>query len=174
MPQDKALFCVGDMGKYEAAGYIRTETEFAAWTDRAACDPKTWLLLDRETADRWCPGAAEDRQLWQSSSERDAEVAAHTDNLIPVARASRSGLQRDARLLRQYAPALRGEPTGTRADKLLTDAGSRRIAAADLDAIAKDLESWLQRDWIAVIDIGPEHEHLAGPLPPFPGSGQRA
>ena len=174
VPQDKALVCVGDMGKYEAAGYILTETEFAAWTDRAACDPETWLLLDRETADRLCPGAAEDRQLWQSSSERDAQAAAHTDNLIPVARASRSGLQRDARLLRQYAAALRGEPTGTRADKLLTDAGSRRIAAADLDAIAKDLESWLQRDWIAVIDIGPEREHLAGPLPSFPGSGARA
>jgi hypothetical protein len=119
-----------------------------------------------------CPGAAEDRQLWQSSLERDTEAAAHTDNLIPVARASRSGLQRDVRLLRQYAAALRGEPTGTRADKLLTDAGSRRITAADLDAIAKDLESWLQRDWIAVIDIGPEREHLAGPLPPFPGNSQ--
>jgi len=41
------------------------------------------------------------------------------------------------------------------------------VAAADLDAIAKDLESWAERDWVAVIDIGPEREHLAGPLPPF-------
>jgi len=46
------------------------------------------------------------------------------------------------------------------------------LAAADLGAIAKDLESWAERDWIAVIDLGPQREHLAGPLPPFPGSGQ--
>jgi hypothetical protein len=26
-----------------------------------------------------------------------------------------------------------------------------------------------ERDWIAVIGLGPEREHLAGPLPPFPG-----
>ena len=29
VPADKALICVADMGKYEAAGYIITETEFA-------------------------------------------------------------------------------------------------------------------------------------------------
>lgn len=39
-----------------------------------------------------CPGAAEDRQHWQSSLERDAESAAHADNLIPIERASRGGL----------------------------------------------------------------------------------
>jgi hypothetical protein len=77
------------------------------------------------------------------------------------------------RLLRQYAAVLRGELTGTRADELLTDVGSRRVASADLDAIAKDLESWAERDWVAVIDIGPEREHLAGPLPPFPGPAGR-
>jgi hypothetical protein len=46
------------------------------------------------------------------------------------------------------------------------------LAAADLGAIAKDLESWAERDWIAVIDLGLQREHLAGPLPRFPGSGQ--
>lgn len=32
-PADKALGCTADMGTYEAAGYIITETEFATWTD---------------------------------------------------------------------------------------------------------------------------------------------
>ena len=45
-------------------------------------------------ADRLCPGAAADRESWQLGVERDAEAAAHTDNLVPVARASRSGLRR--------------------------------------------------------------------------------
>jgi hypothetical protein len=172
VPAGQALVCVADMGKYEAAGYIITETEFATWTDPADTGPRTWLLVDRDTADRLCSGSAEDRESWRSGVERDAGASAHTDNLIPVARASRSGLRRDVGLLREYAAVLRGEVTGTRADRLLTEAGSRRVAAADLDAIAKDLESWAGRDWIAVIDIGPEREHLAGPLPPFPGDGQ--
>jgi hypothetical protein len=174
VPTDKALVCVSDLGDYEAAGYILTETEFATWTDRANPNPKTWLLMEREAADQLCPGAAEDRQYWQTSLEHDAEAAAYADNLIAVARASRIGLQRDARLLRQYAAVLRGESTRSRADRLITDAGSRRIASADLDAIAEELESWLERDWIAVIDISPEREHLAGPLPPFPGNGRLA
>lgn len=126
--------------------------------------------MEREAADQLCPGAAEDRQYWQSSLERDAEAAAHAGNLIPVARASGIGFQRDARLLRQYAAVLRGESVRSRPDRLITDAGSRRIASADLDAIAEKLESWLERDWIAVIDISPECEHLAGPLPPFSGT----
>ena len=172
IPADKALICVADMGEYEAAAYIITETEFATWAGTADTSPRTWLLMDRGMADRLCPGAAGDRKSWQSGVERDAEAAAHADNLVPVARASRSGLRRDVGLLRQYAAVLRGELTGTRVDELLTDAGSRRMAAADLGAIAKDLESWAERDWIAVIDLGPEREHLAGPLPPFPGSGQ--
>jgi hypothetical protein len=66
---------------------------------------------------------------------RDAEAAAHPDNLVPVAQASRGGLRRDVELLRQYAAVLRGELTGTRVDDLLTDVGSRRVAAADLGAI---------------------------------------
>jgi hypothetical protein len=173
VPPDRALICVVDMGDYEAPGYIITEIELATWADRADTRPRTWLLMDRGVADRLCPGAAEDRESWQSGVERDAEAAAHTDNLVPVARASRSGLRRDVGLLRQYAAVLRGELTGTRADELLTDVRSRRVASADLDAIAKDLESWAERDWVAVIDIGPEREHLAGPLPPFPGPAGR-
>lgn len=54
------------------------------------------------------------------------------------------------------------------------DAGPQQMAAADLDAIARDLESWIEGDWIAVIDLGPDREHLAGPLPPFPDGGQLA
>lgn len=173
VPAGKALVCVSDQGDYEAAGYILTETEFALWTDYEGPD-KTWLLMERETADRLCPGAAEDREHWQSSLERDAESATHTDNLIPVVRTSRSGLRRDATLLREYAAGLRGDPVGNRAGSLITDPGARRIAPADLDAIAAQLESWLECDWIAVIDIGPEREHLAGPLPPFPGNGRIA
>ena len=89
-----ALICVVDMGDYEAPGYIITEIELATWTDPADTRPRTWLLMDRAMADRLCPGAAEDRESWQSGMERDAEAAAHTDNLVPVARASRSGLRR--------------------------------------------------------------------------------
>jgi hypothetical protein len=172
VPAEKSLVCVADMGKYEAVGYIITETEFATWTEDADTGQRTWLFMGRDTADRLCPGAVEARESRQSGVVGDAEAAAHTDNLIPVARASRSGLQRDVKLLREYAAALRGELTGTRADKILTDTGSRRVASADLTAIAKDLEAWAERDWIAVIDIGPEREHLAGPLPPFPGGAQ--
>jgi hypothetical protein len=169
---DKALICVSDKGDYEAPGYIITEIELATWTDPADTSPKTWLLMDRRMADSLCPGAAGDRESWRAGMERDAEAAGHPDNLVPVARASRSGLRRDVGLLREYAAVLRGGLTGTRADELLTDVRSRRVASADLDAIAKDLESWAERDWIAVIDIGPEREHLAGPLPPFPGDGK--
>ena len=82
------------MGDYEAPGYIITEIELAAWADPADTRPRTWLLMDRWMADRLCPGAAEDRESWQLGVERDAEAAAHTDNLVPVARASRSGLRR--------------------------------------------------------------------------------
>ncbi len=111
VPPDNALVCVGDQGSYEAAGYIITEYEFALWADPADTTPKTWLLMDRDTADRLCPGAAEDQESWQSGMERDAEAAAHSDNLLPVARASRQALRCDAGLLREYAAALgRGEP----------------------------------------------------------------
>ena len=94
VPPDRALICVVDMGDYEAPGYIITEIELAAWADPADTRPRTWLLMDRWMADRLCPGAAEDRESWQLGVERDAEAAAHTDNLVPVARASRSGLRR--------------------------------------------------------------------------------
>ena len=93
-PPDRALICVVDMGDYEAPGYIITEIELAARADPADTRPRTWLLMDRWMAGRLCPGAAEDRESWQLGVERDAEAAAHTDNLVPVARASRGGLRR--------------------------------------------------------------------------------
>jgi hypothetical protein len=170
VPPDKALVCVGDKGGYETAGYIITETELAAWTDPAGTGPKTWLLLDRGTADRLCADAAQHRQSWQSSIDRYAQAAAHTDNRIPVARASRGALRRDAELLREYAAALGGDEPRQGRGGGPADIRQQRIAAADLADIAEHLESWAERDWIAVIDLGPEREHLAGPLPRFPGT----
>ncbi|MEU7856220.1 TetR family transcriptional regulator [Nonomuraea sp. NPDC049141] len=171
VPHDKALICVLDMGAYDAAGYIITETDFANWIGSAADRPLTWLLMDRQVADDLCPSAAESRQSWQTDLEADAEAAAHTDNLLPVARASRSGIGLHIATLRRYAKAFRGEPQGTRYDDLLTDAGVQHIAAVDLEALADDLETWIARDWVAVIDLSAERQNLAGPLPPFPGSG---
>jgi hypothetical protein len=173
VPQDKALLCVSDMGEYEAAGYINTEQEFLSWTGSADHEPRSWLLLDRETADRLCPAAAEHREHWRSDVAREAEAAAHADNLIPVARASRSALRRDARLLRGYASALRDADSRAQAGGWPVGVAPQPIAAADLDAIAHDLETWAGSDWIAVIDLGPEREHLAGPLPPFPAGHSR-
>lgn len=49
----------------------------------------------------------------------------------------------------RYTAILCGETRGTRYDDLLTDAGVWRIASSDLDAIARDLESWIEYDWIA-------------------------
>jgi len=169
VPADRALVCVGDMGDYEAPGYIITEAEFATWTGSADHGVKTWLLVDRGTADELCPGAAEARERCRAGLEDNAEAAAHPDNLVPVARASRSALLRDAGLLRRYAAALGGERPSMGLDGWPGGTGREHIAAADLVAIAKDLESWAERDWIAMIDLGPEREHLAGPLPPFPG-----
>ena len=54
----------------------------------------------------------------------------------------------------RYAAILCGETRGTRWDDLLTDAGVWRIASSDLDAIARDLESWIEYDWIAS-GVGP-------------------
>jgi hypothetical protein len=169
VPPDKALVCVGDMGEHEAPGYILTEAEFAIWADAADEGVKTWLLMDRDTADALCPGAAEDQQTWQEGMERDAEAAAHTDNLVPVARVSRRSLGRDAGLVRKHAAAL-GGPAPAGPGGWPTGVTREHIVAANLIAIATQLESWAERDWIAVIDIGPEHEHLDGLLPPFPGS----
>ncbi|MGJ6969855.1 hypothetical protein ACSDR0_49085 [Streptosporangium sp. G11] len=171
VPNDKALICVSDMGTYEAAGYVISETDFAAWIRSVGDRPATWLLMDRQVADDLCPEAAERRRSWQSDLESDVEAAAHTDNLVPVARASRSGVGFHIELLRRYAKAFRGEPQRTRYDDLLTNAGVQRIAAADLDAVANDLERWVAHDWVAVIDLSAERQHLAGPLPPFPGTG---
>jgi hypothetical protein len=167
VPAGKALVCVGDQGAYEAAGYIITEQELALRTDPVDTSPKAWLLMDRATVDRLCPGVAEDGESWQASPECDAQAAAHTGNLLPVARASCWVLRRDARL-REYAAALDGD--GPRMDPAGWPAEVRPeyIAAADLTAIAEHLEAWAEHDWIAVIDLSPERGHLAGPLRPFP------
>lgn len=146
-------------GSYEAAGNIITEGEFASWTDPAARRPKTWLLIDREVDDGLCPGAATHRRDWQEAMERHAEAASHPDNLVPVARASRADLRFKAEMLRRHAAALRGESRGTQYG-VLVNPGRQQIAAADLDAVAQDLESWTERDWIAVIDLGPERQNL--------------
>ena len=171
VPNHKALICVLDNGTFEAAGYVVSETDFAAWANSTGDRSETWLLMDRQIADDLCPGAAERRQSWQSGLESDVEAAAHTDNLFPVARASRSGIGSHIELLRRYAKAFRGERQGTRSDDLLTDAAVQHVAAVDLDVIANDLETWAAHDWVAVIDISAERQHLAGPLPPFPGTG---
>src|SRR5260370_2904899 len=62
VPPDKALICVVDACAYEASGYIITEAEFGTWTYPDG-RPKTWLLMDRTTADELCPGATEHRRL---------------------------------------------------------------------------------------------------------------
>ncbi|MEV0633262.1 hypothetical protein [Nonomuraea wenchangensis] len=169
VPHDKALICVLDMGTYEAAGYIITEADFSNWTSSAAGRPLTWLFMDRLIADDLCPEAAETRQSWQADLQADAEAAAHTDNLLPITRASRSGIGLHIAALRRYAKAFRRESQGTRYDDLLTDAGVQHIAAVDLEALADDLEKWIAHDWLAIIDLSAERQNLAGPLPPFPG-----
>ncbi len=79
-----------------------------------------------------------------------------------------AALGRDAGLLRKYAAALSGAaPQGPYGWPEGVTRG--HVVAADLTAIARELESWAERDWVAVIGIGPEREHLDGPLPPFPG-----
>ena len=168
VPTNKALICVADMGSYETAAYIISERDFANWVNPRDNLPKTWLLIDRQIADELCPDAPRHRQHWESALADDAEAAAHTDNLIPVARADRLSVLTHIDLLRRWAAVLRGKRQGNHFDDLLTDAGVRRIAATDLEVVAKDLEAWIEHDWIAVIHIGADRENLEGPLPPFP------
>lgn len=169
IPAGKALVCVADMGAYEAAGYLVTEGDFAAWRRADDDRPETWLLMERQAADDLCPGAEERREAWRAGIEADAEAAAHTDNLVPVGRASRSGITLHIEALRTHAKALRGDRQGSRSDDLLVDPGVRRVAAADLTAAADALEEWIRHDWVAIIDVDGNRQHLAGPLPPFPG-----
>jgi len=168
VPAGRALVCVADMGEYEAAAYLITETDFAKWVNAACGAAKTWLLLDRKVADQLCPEAAAYRAYQESGVERESDAEEHPDNLIPVARASRGRLRMNAQQLRMYAAVLRGETQGNRFDNLRTDTGAQQVAAADLDDIARDLESWAEQDWLAVINLSARRQHLAGPLPPFP------
>jgi hypothetical protein len=171
---DKALVCVLDNGVWEAASYIAVEEEFARFVDPADHRTRTWLLMDRQRADELCPEAAERRRQREPSLAGEAEAAAYPDNLLPVARVSRGMLKLNAEALRRYASALRGEWHGPGTDDLRHDESVRMVAATDLKAIAQDLASWAERDWVAVIDLGPGRENLEGPLPKFPGGSEVA
>ncbi|MDP9848101.1 hypothetical protein [Streptosporangium lutulentum] len=111
--------------------------DFATWARSVDDHSANLLLLNRQAAENLCLETVERRRPWQSGLEFDAEAAAHTDNLIPVGRASRSWIGIRIELLRTYAQVLCSEPQGVRSDGLLTDAGAQRVAAADLDAVAK-------------------------------------
>jgi hypothetical protein len=63
------------------------------------------------------------------------------------------------------AVVLPGPPRGLDAvppDKVL-------VCLGGMGEYAAELESWAERDWIAVIGIRPGRERLDGPLLPFPG-----
>lgn len=127
--------------------------------------PFTWMLVDRVAADRMVPRAAQERAAWTEQMVREAENAAHPDNLLPVARISRQWMQTDAQALLDWAAALRYQPSGTKRDDLLTDEDMQRVAATDLEAIGRKLERWSAVDWVAVLDPPWESD---GPLPPWP------
>jgi len=169
VPSDKALVCVMDHGGWESAGYIAVEEEFARWVDPAIHLTRTWLLMNRQRADELCPDAAGRRRQEEPSLTGEAEAAAYPDSLLPVARVSRSMLKLNAETLRRYASALRGEWHGPGTNDLRHDESGRLVAATDLAAIAQDLASWAEHDWVAVIDLGPGRKNLEGPLPEFPG-----
>ena len=52
IPHDKALICVVDNGPFDAAGYCFDSREFEAFTEPDDTRPKTWLLMDKEEAER--------------------------------------------------------------------------------------------------------------------------
>ncbi len=139
--------------------------------DRLATLTSDWVALGRPVpAGMLAAACTAAETLTSATGDRAVDAALHHEQVLRGGAGTLAHRQSLATgLLRQHAAVLRGELTGARADELLTDVGSRRVASADLDAIAKDLESWAERDWGAGIDIGPEREHLDGPLPPFPG-----
>jgi len=195
VPEDKALVWIVDNGPDQGgqlAYYVSSEIRFLSMLQSSPSSqeeakaqkseaeaaapgaivfggkyrPFTWMLMDRETADRLVPGAAKDRAASSEDIRAEAERAAHPDNLLPVARKYRATLSEDAAVLQSWAAVLSGERTGTRYDDLLRDADVRRVAASDLKAIGRDLAKWAEADWLAV--LGPEYNY-DGPLPPFPG-----
>lgn len=190
VPEGKTLVwvVVNDEPLPELAYYVYNEAMFARLVREGQEDfepdsaavvlgpghprPVTWLLLDRAVADRLCPEAAALRESWDADIAAETDLAAHPDNLLPVARISRMKLRLNAKVLRRYAAELAGEIDHDDAPsrEYLEDPAGRQVAAADLRDVAKDLESWADRDWVAVIELGPGREHLDGPLPPLPGA----
>lgn len=198
VPGDKALVWVvhmtravppapgdvpGDKGFVVEIEYYGPDRELAyyVWDDggfgvRLRDDrPAEWLLVDRETADRLVPDAGRYRRDLDESIALDAECAAHPDNLLPVARASRFWVEQYVMLLRRYAGALLGEADPETRTALILDpvggAGVRQIAADDLRRLADDMESWLATgDYVALLKPDPVagRPGLVGPLPPFP------
>jgi hypothetical protein len=134
--------------------------------------PTTWLLLDKDIADRLCPAAARFRRSFEADLAAEVDLASHPDNMLPVARVGRMKLKQDAKVLRRYAAELAGELDSDDAPPrpLLEAAGDRRVASTDLREIARMLESWAERDWIAVIELSADRQYLDGPLPPLPGA----
>ena len=190
VPEDKALVwvVVNDEPLPELAYYVYNEAMFGRLARDSQEDfephpgivvlgpghprPATWLLLDRAVADRLCPDVVALRQSWETRIAAEIDLAAHPDNLLPVARTSSLKLRQNAKALRRYAAELAGEIDHDDAPPraLLEDASDRRVAAADLRGIAQDLESWADHDWVAVIELDAGREYLEGPLPPLPGA----
>jgi len=52
IPEDKALIAVVDNGLFEAAAYVHSEPEFTAFSRLDDPRPRTWLLMDKTTAQR--------------------------------------------------------------------------------------------------------------------------
>ena len=46
------VVCVVDNGPFEAAAFVYSQAEFDAFHDPADFRPKTWVVMDRETAEK--------------------------------------------------------------------------------------------------------------------------
>ena len=52
VPANKAIICVVENGFFDAAGFCYNEREFVAFTLPSDNRPKTWLVMDRKTAEK--------------------------------------------------------------------------------------------------------------------------
>lgn len=53
IPQEKALICVvNNNGLFDAAGYCYSQSEFSAFNDPSDNRPKTWVLMDKNVAEK--------------------------------------------------------------------------------------------------------------------------
>jgi len=174
VPEDMALIWVMDGPDGQLAYYVTDESRFRNML-RSSGSACSWMLMDRDTADQLVPRAAEERVRHADDVASSAERAAHPDNFLPVARASRDGLALDVGLLRRYAAILRGDRSGRKSDELLTSKEVQGIAAADLQGIADSLERWARVRWVAIFNAWEvDRRHDGGPLPPFPGEALTA